>query len=744
LQIPYTQPADRTVTITNTGTGLVELTQPSASNYEIGYLTATTLASTGATATFTVRPYQDLPAGNYDETIIVYGTGGASATVSANFTIIPAQTYTVTVSSAGTDANGGGEYAAGDNVFIDAGTPPAGHRFVDWTTGSSGVVFYDADSSSTSFTMPANEVTVTANFELALNLVRVAGQVITLDGHEPVVMGNYLENLIKVSVDMPGNIEEIGANDIELASDQDFGFHMFDVFMAYNNKNDFLGADFDFSNPANLDAIMFMSEDIVEFFVSLGIDYDNSRTISLFAGGATRVYLYTVTESNGTQFYEVTVNRIDENAPSIAVGNISAARGQIVSVPIVIRNNPGIDAIFQFLVEYDAEKLTLVSYKAGDILAIPETPTNINANQILFYFENAALGNTYQNGTLIELQFLVKQVNPDAEVFAPVKLLSASAFNYDEQRVAFALSDGGVTVNIIWGDANGDGAVNPADVTRLRRYFAGHDVVIFEPAADANCDGEVNPADVTRLRRYFAGHDVILGCPLPQQSDFQIVASPATSLIANEVKISVSHETAASSEYVDVEVSLDENPELFSLQLALGYDAAVLEAVDITSGSLIPIPVMPRLSANNLSLYFEGATLDGTFGTGNLATIRFRVLDDAVFGSTAITIDGIYAGNALEDTFTVSTIDGSVFVEPQQIEATLVSAVPTASVKVLNGNKNDLTITVTETYSDGSTNKITETVSINNNAAGSYTVGKYVVYVDTKGGDQIRQCYIVK
>ena len=81
---------------------------------------------------------------------------------------------------------------------------------------------------------------------------------------------------------------------------------------------------------------------------------------------------------------------------------------------------------------------------------------------------------------------------------------------------------------------------------------------------------------------------------------------------------------------------------------------------------------------------------------------------------------------------------------PTEKEVAVVSVVPAASVKKLNGNKNDLIVDVTETFSDGSTNKITRTVSINNNAAGSYEVGSYAVYVDTKGSDQIRQCYIVK
>jgi len=67
----------------------------------------------------------------------------------------------------------------------------------------------------------------------------------------------------------------------------------------------------------------------------------------------------------------------------------------------------------------------------------------------------------------------------------------------------------------------------------------------------------------------------------------------------------------------------------------------------------------------------------------------------------------------------------------------------TAFVTKLNGNKNDLTITVTERLPNGKTLTYTEVISINNNAAATYKVYNYNVYVDTKGNDQIRACYIV-
>ena|GEM_PF-5781876 len=73
----------------------------------------------------------------------------------------------------------------------------------------------------------------------------------------------------------------------------------------------------------------------------------------------------------------------------------------------------------------------------------------------------------------------------------------------------------------------------------------------------------------------------------------------------------------------------------------------------------------------------------------------------------------------------------------------VVSAESSAFVTKLNGNKNDLTITIIEKMSNGTVNKTTKTFSIENNTAGIYNIDDYKVYVDTKGNDQIRACYIV-
>ena len=79
----------------------------------------------------------------------------------------------------------------------------------------------------------------------------------------------------------------------------------------------------------------------------------------------------------------------------------------------------------------------------------------------------------------------------------------------------------------------------------------------------------------------------------------------------------------------------------------------------------------------------------------------------------------------------------------ERYDVELVDAVSEAFVTRLNGNQNELTITITETYEHGKTNVITVTFLIRNNAEGVYQVGDYNVYVDTKGNDQIRGIRIV-
>lgn len=67
-----------------------------------------------------------------------------------------------------------------------------------------------------------------------------------------------------------------------------------------------------------------------------------------------------------------------------------------------------------------------------------------------------------------------------------------------------------------------------------------------------------------------------------------------------------------------------------------------------------------------------------------------------------------------------------------------------ASVVKLKGNKNELIITITEVYTDESSEVTNYSFMINNNSSGIYEAGGYRVFVDTKGNTSIRACYFVE
>jgi hypothetical protein len=85
---------------------------------------------------------------------------GNDVTVTATYKPIP--TYALTV----VGGTGGGNFASGVTVTVTAGTAPAGQVFDKWTS-SPAVTFANANSASTTFTMPAGAVTVTATYKAA-------------------------------------------------------------------------------------------------------------------------------------------------------------------------------------------------------------------------------------------------------------------------------------------------------------------------------------------------------------------------------------------------------------------------------------------------------------------------------------------------------------------------------------------------------------------------------------------------
>ena len=119
---------------------------------------------------------------------------------------LPTSAYELTMavapegSGTGTDLSNASPYPEGVEVSIKA-VPAAGYRFVNWTAPAGS--FTNASSATTTFTMPGQDVTVTANFEV--------GGEYTLTMAASPIMGGTATDVTGASPYMEGEVVSIQA-----------------------------------------------------------------------------------------------------------------------------------------------------------------------------------------------------------------------------------------------------------------------------------------------------------------------------------------------------------------------------------------------------------------------------------------------------------------------------------------------------------------------------------------------------
>lgn len=188
-----------TITITISAAGIVgaPTANPTAGTYTENQSVTLTSSTEGATIYYTTDGSEPtvtggVPGGTtagYTAAIAVTGTTGESITTTIKaiavkngmqdssvetftYTIqIPVPKYTVTV----TNGSGTGQYAQGETVTITAGAAPSGQQFKEWEVVSGTITLASSTSETTTFTMPAEAVSVKANYEA----VPVTGYTIT-------------------------------------------------------------------------------------------------------------------------------------------------------------------------------------------------------------------------------------------------------------------------------------------------------------------------------------------------------------------------------------------------------------------------------------------------------------------------------------------------------------------------------------------------------------------------------------
>ena len=160
------------ITISNTGTERITGLAVSLDSayFEITGGTSSTYIDSGESMLIYARPVNGLKARStpYTGTLTVSYENGNKLDISLSFAVsaasaAPANTLYINAGTGGWIVQGSsGQYAAGTTVSVRA-EADNGYTFAGWTS-SNGGQFANANSMSTTFTMPGNGATITANF----------------------------------------------------------------------------------------------------------------------------------------------------------------------------------------------------------------------------------------------------------------------------------------------------------------------------------------------------------------------------------------------------------------------------------------------------------------------------------------------------------------------------------------------------------------------------------------------------
>ncbi|MDR2514473.1 MAG: SH3 domain-containing protein [Christensenellaceae bacterium] len=157
----YARPDAKSITITNSGSGSASITSVTVSNtnyFEISGSGAQ-IGPNERVTSWKVQPKAGLAAGVYQATVTV-NYNGLSASDTVTFKVGTSGKPNLVVLY----GLGSGSYTAGQQVSITASMAPVGQEFDKWVTNGGGS-FASATSPATIFTMPANNVTITATYK---------------------------------------------------------------------------------------------------------------------------------------------------------------------------------------------------------------------------------------------------------------------------------------------------------------------------------------------------------------------------------------------------------------------------------------------------------------------------------------------------------------------------------------------------------------------------------------------------
>ena len=381
-------------------------------------------------------------------------------------------------------------------------------------------------------------------------------------------------------------------------------------------------------------------------------------------------------------------------SPEIEIGSGSAAPGEAISLPVEIKNNPGI-SYFSISISYDSSRLRLDGLEKGE-----GVPGNFSYSRKVIWMSSSDV--TF-NGTLFNLNFTVLDNAPAGDASVSVTYNEGDIYNANEDDVNFAVKAGKVSVGsltvpqIVVGSAEGAAGStvhvpvefcdNPGvstytlaveyDDTRLNFTGAssnpdlGGQFIVAEKIVwvsldetdyngtfltlDFSIPNGAAPGEAYVTVSYSAG-DI---CNYNEDEVyFETVPGKVTVVAGDAPKITVGEVSGAPGEAVSVPVEFDGNPGISTFTLTFGYDTEKLSLNSVTPADELGGQFVFADRAVWVSM--DEVQFDGVF-----LTLNFTILDGAAEGDAEITVS-YSAGDICdydENEVYFETVPGKVTVE---------------------------------------------------------------------------------
>lgn len=225
-------------------------------------------------------------------------------------------------------------------------------------------------------------------------------------------------------------------------------------------------------------------------------------TTSVFSSSTAGKKTVTVTYEDKTTTFTVSVVApiiIEDDNPQMVIESKTARVGEIVTLPVELKNVTSLKSIALSEFTYDDSALELVSgeWKISDCILQNWNPANQTA--AIAFTDNCDV-----NGAIFALTFKVKDDTEDGDYSVCCSITAKTRTTSGAEETVYVPTVSGSinVISVIRGDVNGDNLVTSDDAIQVLYYTLLPDIYTVNQEVDFNGDGLITSDDAIYLLYY--------------------------------------------------------------------------------------------------------------------------------------------------------------------------------------------------------------------------------------------------